>query len=371
LNSKKLLLKCVTWVLFIGLIVCVGWRGWDLLNREKIEWTKFNFGWLALSFVCYSLGLIPQAWYWFRLMKKVGMRLPWQRAIQAHITGHLGKYVPGKATVVLIRSGWIRQYGVPLTISAWAAIVETLMFIALGALIGIMSLPFLLADSSAEKLTTWFGTSGYQLLQQILPYQLYVLGGILVLMVACVPMITPLLDWTAQLLTRKKTASEPIVPEELSTPDSSTEPATAVMSAELATEELTKKRHVSNKLVWEGIGLELLSWILQGGSLVLVMMAWGIDPPSLSAAILWASIGAVATAIGFVAFFAPGGIGVKESIIIELLLLQPHISPSDAVAIALAHRLVSLSSELLSSGLWYVGLRFFSQSNTLPSNQAH
>jgi uncharacterized membrane protein YbhN (UPF0104 family) len=59
---------------------------------------------------------------------------------------------------------------------------------------------------------------------------------------------------------------------------------------------------------------------------------------------------------GFIAIFAPGGVGVREGVLIEVLKTQPEIDPRQAVAAAFALRLVGFLTEVGLAVVLYYGL---------------
>ena len=62
------------------------------------------------------------------------------------------------------------------------------------------------------------------------------------------------------------------------------------------------------------------------------------------------------TAAGFAALFAPGGLGVREAVLIETLAPRPGIGAA-AVAAAVVLRLVWLGSEVCAAGGLFYGVR--------------
>jgi uncharacterized membrane protein YbhN (UPF0104 family) len=150
-------------------------------------------------------------------------------------------------------------------------------------------------------------------------------------------MLTPILDKLAGKLSQKKTSN---LSEEGMLQDDGI---------------VNGQKHIRQLDVWRGIGWEALSWIFQCLSLVTVIFAWGVSAQSPLDFFLWGSIVVVTTVLGFLAFFTPGGLGVKDALLVELLLLTSPISQSQAVAIAITHRLITLSGELILAGiLWLV-----------------
>jgi hypothetical protein len=77
-----------------------------------------------------------------RLLHGQGIRVSWFAGLRAYYVSQLGKYVPGKAWVILMRVGMLRHdahaHPIPVAITAT---YETLCSMAAGALIGVLLLP--------------------------------------------------------------------------------------------------------------------------------------------------------------------------------------------------------------------------------------
>ncbi len=72
---------------------------------------------------------------------------------------------------------------------------------------------------------------------------------------------------------------------------------------------------------------------------------------------LWTGAMALSTSLGFAVLFAPGGLGVREGILLGILNTQPGISPQSAVAVTLLSRIVSFLAELLISTVLFLTVR--------------
>jgi uncharacterized membrane protein YbhN (UPF0104 family) len=64
-----------------------------------------------------------------------------------------------------------------------------------------------------------------------------------------------------------------------------------------------------------------------------------------------------ATAVGFAAIFAPGGLGVREDLLMAVLQQQPNITSGQAVVVPLLLRAVWFLSEIMIATLLYHGVR--------------
>lgn len=99
----------------------------------------------------------------------------------------------------------------------------------------------------------------------------------------------------------------------------------------------------------------LLTWLLLGAGVWLLSRSMGLAVPWTSWPFLAGSY-AFSVAAGFLAFFAPGGIGVREGIF--ALALGRFIPATEAVFIALAVRLVTSLAELAALGaIWLIPAR--------------
>jgi len=89
---------------------------------------------------------------------------------------------------------------------------------------------------------------------------------------------------------------------------------------------------IPNLLAWLGYGLALL-WLARG-TIGETTMGWPLATGAFTASYL----------AGYLFLFAPGGIGVRESMLV--LLLQPTIGLGQAIALAAASRLALTINEL-------------------------
>ena len=98
--------------------------------------------------------------------------------------------------------------------------------------------------------------------------------------------------------------------------------------------------------------LQLVIWVLLGLSFAVLLPEAGAD---LSLAYI-IGLFAIAYAVGFVAIFAPAGLGVREGMLV--LGLGIAIPVEQAVVIVLVARVIYLLSELVIAGLMLIAGRF-------------
>ncbi|MCC9609085.1 lysylphosphatidylglycerol synthase domain-containing protein [Blastopirellula sp. JC732] len=92
-----------------------------------------QWGWLVAAGAIYTLASLPMASYWYFVLLALGQKPSYGKAVRAFFIGHLGKYVPGKAMVVVLRTSLVQGEHVEKTVAVVAVFIETLTMIAVGA----------------------------------------------------------------------------------------------------------------------------------------------------------------------------------------------------------------------------------------------
>src|SRR5215469_8470117 len=128
-RGAKLALKGVLAVLVlwaVGRHVARTWR--DL--RQHGETLHVEPAWIALSVLLYLAGLSACGVFFGRVLRAGPSPVGYLPALRAYLISHLGKYVPGKAMVVLMRVGLVTPYGARPATAAFATLYETLVMMA-------------------------------------------------------------------------------------------------------------------------------------------------------------------------------------------------------------------------------------------------
>ena len=273
--------------------------------------------WLLGAGLAYALGWLPSVWFWRRLMNTFGGDVSFGDAARAYYCGHLGKYVPGKATALLIRAGLLKERGCRAGLAALSATYETLAIMGAGLAVGIALAPLVFAKLLKSHLPgslTWLTESTF-----VLPVVVALAG------LAALPLVAKLLTTIA----RKATPREFDGNSDATPPD------------------------ISARLLLTGALVFLLAWMLHGLSLGLTIRSLSPAGFDLAQWPLWTASTALATSAGFFVLFAPGGIGVREGLLIETLRIQPAIGVQIAVIAAILLRIVWFATEVVVSALLY------------------
>ncbi len=122
------------------------WRAvgdaWEDLSGAGLGLFQLQLRWVVLAMACYAIGFLPSCLFWKKTLEAMGQRPNWPEILTAYWLGHLGKYVPGKALVVVIRTSLIRSPRVDATVAATSIFVETLTMMAVGAALAATILAF-------------------------------------------------------------------------------------------------------------------------------------------------------------------------------------------------------------------------------------
>jgi uncharacterized membrane protein YbhN (UPF0104 family) len=138
--TKLLLVALVVW--FIRRTILDAWQ------QLGLQPCTFDFWWLAASGGLYLLGTFWCALFWYRTLRVLGQPVNLPDTLRAYYVGQLGKYVPGKAMVVVLRTGMVRAAGGETGLAAASVFFETLTMMSSGALLSACILAVWLRDET-------------------------------------------------------------------------------------------------------------------------------------------------------------------------------------------------------------------------------
>jgi len=303
----------IKWTLFALMLFFVGKRAVSLWQSSPEIKLHVNAWWLLPAAALYLVGWLPSAWFWRAMLRRLGQRPTGYETVRAYFVGHMGKYVPGKALVLVIRGGLLKQAGCNPVLGGLTAAYETLVSMSAGAAIAVALAPAVIPDGLWERLP-----AAVQFLRQ---QQTLVVILVVVLTLAS----TPFSAWLFSRIGQKA------VPQSM---DATTTQITA-------------------GLVVQGLMITSLGWALHALSLGCTLQALADEPIDLRQFPVWLASVALSTFAGFVILVAPGGLGVREWVLIETLKDQPGIGAEKAIVVAGLLRIVWFVAELLIAGVLY------------------
>jgi glycosyltransferase 2 family protein len=263
-------------------------RNWEQLRSQPLDW-RIEPGWLVLSalvvWAMYALLVVA----WRTVLAGWGQRLDGWTAGGIWTVSSLGKYLPGKVWAVAGMALLAQRAGVPPWAATGSAVVMQGLAIGTGAAVA--------------------GLTGREAIEAAHPGA----RAVLALLVAGSMVGVALLLWPPFLRRLLR----------LLAPDAEARGAPAAAG------------------IGVGIAANLLAWLGYGGALWLLarglLPSAGLDP-LLAVAVFTASYLA-----GFLALFAPGGLGVREALFI--IMLQGPLGIGAATALAVASRVLLTITE--------------------------
>lgn len=215
----------------------------------------------------------------------------------------VGKYIPGKVWGMLARGMHLKTTGLDYAESLVATYVEQILFVHTGITLG--SLAWYLATGSG----LWA-----------------LLGIVSMLGILLVPALNTWLFSTGNRIIRRWLADKVRLPDT---------PPTLNMSDYV-------RLYLLYTLHW------LADLAIPSAVFLIVSPQW----PTTDLLLLLAGANAFGIIVGFFAFFAPGGIGVREGVIVGLMLA--YMPLQDAMLFVLAYRLWLVIADLFSLGVVFV-----------------
>lgn len=270
----------------------------DQLTSEKIEFSKIDFRWWCLSIMVYFCSMMLSSIFWHRVLIAFKQAPTWRKSTAAFFTSQLGKYVPGKAMVVVIRTDMIRGDHVNTKPAAASVFVETLTWIFTGAAIASLLMIFRFPEFRVLQVTA-----------------------------AAMTIAAGVLTWP---------------------------PIFQKIATRISSIGKNKSKNIFSGLTLKTMAtgwlLLAIGWCLNGASLWLVLK--GLPGTEIAYTHYWLALACVslATVAGFVSLL-PGGIGVRELVMIPLL--GPAIGPVNAIVAAVVIRIVWLAAELIGAGAFF------------------
>ncbi len=276
--------------------------------------------WLLAAGGLYLIGWLMSLLLWHRLIHGFGGTSSRWDVSRAYFAGHLAKYIPGKASVLLLRAGMLADRGCRPGVTTLTSTYEVLVCMGVGAAVGLTMAPVVWPKSVIDGLPT--------MIRPAFAHPLAFGLGVVVVCVVLVPFVARVLGLIAKKLTRPVTESpsHPVTPSEVET-SSTPFSATFLLGWCLFT---------------------VTTWLVQGLSLGCTLRAVGVET-SWSDSLIWAGDISSAMFLGFLAMFAPGGLGVREAALLELLRSQSGISPAQAVAVTVLLRAAWLAAEIVAA----------------------
>ena len=148
---QRVTIKAVKWTVSLVVIWAVArhvLRTWADL-RDQSRSIHFEPGWLVGSGLLYLAGLVACGRFFELILRSSATPVRLLPALRAYLVSHLGKYVPGKAMVVIVRAGMVVPFGARASTAAIATFYETLVMMASGGLIATVG--FALAAGSGRS----------------------------------------------------------------------------------------------------------------------------------------------------------------------------------------------------------------------------
>ncbi|MCY2962195.1 MAG: lysylphosphatidylglycerol synthase transmembrane domain-containing protein [Planctomycetota bacterium] len=295
--SKILLCLLVLWY--------VGRQGWDMWGQVSEKPIQVRWSWFAVSALLTVAAWIPCLWYWRWMMRAFGCDVPWFDAAHSYYVGHLGKYVPGKATVIVIRTALLTRLGLRPAVGAFTVTVEALTYMAAGLTTAASLVPFAAADFPQLPFLKTVADSS--VLRVLVPAGIAV-AGVLSLTLASRQFVT-----IATRMAAKRG-----------------EPAGAFPP-------------LPRGMLVVGFAVFLAAWWIQGLGLGATIAAVSPEHARLIDWPRWTGAAAAALVGGFVVLFTPGGLGAREAVLLALL---SQLTPPEAALVTVLWRAATLVGEL-------------------------
>ena len=258
------------------------WQQWVSTSHADLHVTLDPVRLVVASVIVFATYLLLIE-TWRAVLGRYGSTLPFGPAMRIWFVSNLGKYIPGKIWQIGAMTMFVGRYGIAAATAGAAAIVITVANVAAG-------FAFVLA-AAAPSLSAWGG-----------PRATLVATGMLLLILGCAPLVGR--GWTelAHRLGR---------------------PALAVRVPPTA-----------SLLALAG---SALAWVLYG--VAFRIFALSVLGTADGGWLAWGAAYTLSYLVGYLTLIVPGGFGVREVTLTQILTTLGLTTPAQAVVVALTSRL--------------------------------
>ena len=304
---RRLILNAVKVVLTVAIAGFLGYSAVSNWNAVRHTWLTLSPTAMALSVVVAGVGMVATVMAWRACLRDLDHGVPFVDAARINLVGALGKYLPGSLWAYVMQMEFGRRAGLPRTRALLASLITVFLSSTVALVLGVLALPSLLhagADDAAYHST--------------IRYALLILAVVTPVAVVCA--LPPVLTWLTQLFLR-----------------------------------VVRRPALRRGFSWGGVlrvsGWATVAWICFGTHLWLLVNTHA--SPGVGGLFRLIGAFALAVTIGVFALFAPSGLGVREAVVVAVLLpLLPHgDGVGVALGLALASRLLLTAADVLMAGL--------------------
>lgn len=286
----------ITWARRLLLLVVVAGAVWTLTRNWATVWDTLKtlpWGTVLLSELAVIAGIGVGVMAWRTLVEDLGPHVGAFRCAQINLVGSLGKYVPGSVWAYLLQMELARKANVGRARIFTASIVQVGLALVAAALYGVLALPSLI-----DKFP------GAIFFAIVLPVGLLALHP-------------RLLTWATNRVL-KLIRRQPL------------------------------ERPLHFKMVGEALGFQIISYFFYGLHLWLLADAVGAAPGMTGVLLCTAAI-AIGLNAGMFVFVLPSGAGVRDGVIVFVLLSA--LPYGQALAFAVVSRVMFLVADLVTAGI--------------------
>ena len=240
---------------------------------------------------------------WRATLRVWAAPLPFASAARIWFVSNLGKYVPGKVWQIAAMGAMAQREGVPAVAAIGSSLVVNLVNLVAGVVV--------IAVMAGDRIASAVGLETMSPAGDSARLWVVILATAGVAALALVPYVIPRAAAVAGRVTGRPIAIPTVPP----------------------------------RAIWLAAAATVTSWIVYG--IAFALFAKGVSPAATGNASAYIAVYTGSYLAGYVALFAPGGVGVREAVLVLAMPRFQLASAADAAAIAVASRLWLTVLEIL------------------------
>ena len=295
---NKTLLKIIKWIVAATIIFFLIKYLLDNFNQIPKGEITFNYSLLIISIIIITISYLLMSFLWWLTLKKMNKKISFSKSFRIYFSSMLGRYVPGKALLVISRIYMTQKQGIERKEAFASIVLDLALFSLSGIILFLFTLPF------------------FEIIPKEIIWPLFV-AGILLL-----PLVHPKLLKKIINLGLKIIKKQPI------------------------------RFRMKFKNSFTLLLLHILRWIIQG--IGMYLFAKSFLPTSPLLIYIIPGVYALSIVLGMLMIIAPGGLGIREGLIV--LLLAPFMPTTLIILFSLTSRILLTLIEIVLAIIFEIKL---------------
>lgn len=148
MKKVVLLIKVLVLAAVAGFVGYKIYESWDAVSHTPL---RLQWGYTPLALLGFAGVMLTSGVVWRRLVWRMGESGPLVGMLGAYAFSQMGKYVPGKVMLLVMRINRAGRYGISAKVCTLSTLLENVLYMISGGLAGLLALQYHARDLASTK----------------------------------------------------------------------------------------------------------------------------------------------------------------------------------------------------------------------------